>query len=265
MKILIPVLFIIASFSLTSCGDKLSKRLTSDLIYFKGDTSKISSATPQTYEPVIQQGDNLLILTSSLDLKTDQILNMPSTLGSSGGISATSGYLVGTDGNIQVPQIGTIKAAGLTKTQLQLLISEKLKSIVSDPVVNIRFLNYKINVLGEVMRPGQYVITNDKPTLIDAIGMSGDLSVFGRRDSVFIFRDFNGKREVGVVNLNSIETFNSPFFYLRQNDVVYIMPNKRKMANVDQTTQRNFTLTTTIMSTMAFLVNTLVTVISFRK
>jgi polysaccharide export outer membrane protein len=132
-------------------------------------------------------------------------------------------------------------------------------------VVNIRFLNYKINILGEVTKSGQYFINNDKPTLLDAIGMAGDLTSFGRRDSVIIYREFNGKRELGVVNLNSIEAFNSPYFYLRQNDVIYVMPNSRKMLNADQASQRNIGFATSIISTIAFLVTTIATVSNFGR
>lgn len=266
MKVLINCFFFALTLGLVSCGNKTSKKLTSDLIYFKGDAKQAATTPVPTYEPVIQEGDNLLIITNSLDRNTDQILNMPSTLGTSNmGGGATAGYLVGLDGYIQIPQIGNIKAAGLTKSQLQKLLLDKLKDIVKDPVVNIRILNYKINVLGEVSRPGQYPITNDKPTLIDAIGMAGDLTIFGRRDSVYIYREFNGKREIGVVNLNSIETFNSPFYYLRQNDVVYVMPNNRKMANMDMATQKNLTLTTSVVSTVALFATTIATIINFSK
>lgn len=256
------VLFLIIGF--TSCVDH-TKELTSKLIYFKGDFKKLDSGAVQVYEPIIQKGDNLLILTNSLDRNTDLILNMPSTLGNASIGGATSGYLVDLDGNIQIPQLGTVKAAGLSKSQLQVILLNKLKDYVKDPVVNIRFLNYKINVLGEVSRPGQYPITNDKPTLIDAIGMAGDLTIFGRRDSVWIYREFNGKREFGVVNLNSVETFNSPYFYLRQNDVVYVLPNNRKLANIDQTSQRNLAATTQILSTIALVTSTIATFINFTK
>ena len=130
----------------TSCTDKTSQKLTRQLIYFQGDAKKLDSGVVQSNEPIIQKGDNLSILVSSLDRNTDQILNMNSAAGSSAIGASTGGYLVDFDGNIQFPQLGTIKAAGLTKSQLQTMLLKKVEEYVKDPVINIRFLNYRVSV-----------------------------------------------------------------------------------------------------------------------
>jgi polysaccharide export outer membrane protein len=137
-------------------------------------------------------------------------------------------YLVDVNGNINFPVIGSIQLAGLTKSQAIKRIKEELSPYLKNAIVTIQFLNYKITVLGEVARPGQYSINNERVTVLDALGLAGDMTIFGKRENVLITRENNGKLEFVRLNLNSDEVFRSPYYFLQQNDVVYVEPNKVK-------------------------------------
>lgn len=137
-------------------------------------------------------------------------------------------YLVGIDGEINFPVIGKIKLAGLTKTEAMDLLTEKLDPYIKNPIVTVGIVNYKVTVMGEVLRPGQYPITNDRTTILDALGMAGDLTIYGKRNDVLIVRENNGKLEFERIDLNSDNLFKSPYYYLNQNDLIYVSPNKTK-------------------------------------
>ena len=140
------------------------------------------------------------------------------------------GYVVDNDGCITFPTFGKIHVAGMTRNELIDFLTNKLidEGQLTRPIVAVSFLNLKVNVMGEVLRPGSYAITSNKMTLLDALSMAGDLTIYGRRDKVLIIREEDGKRINAYVNLKSKSLFESPYFYLKQNDVVYVMPNKRR-------------------------------------
>lgn len=144
-----------------------------------------------------------------------------------------SGYLVNEDSTIQFPGIGTLKAAGLTKTQLkdritQILLQQKL---LLDPIVSVRNLNFKVTVLGEVTRPTVVNVPSEKINMLEALGFAGDLTLYANRKNVLLIREESGTRTFKVMNLNSNEIFSSPYFYLRPNDIIYVQPNKTKITN----------------------------------
>lgn len=146
-----------------------------------------------------------------------------------GSASANSiGYLVEADGKIQLPFLGRVQAQGLTRLELEDTLTSKLSAYTKNPVVNIRFLNYGYSVLGEVNHPGFFVMNNERTTILDAIAMANDLTIYGKRDDILVIREVNGKREFGRVNVLSKSIFKSPFFYLKTNDVVYVEPVKSK-------------------------------------
>lgn len=148
-----------------------------------------------------------------------------------------AGYLVDNGGNIEIPLLGALKAAGLTKSQLKEAILKQIsdRRILIDPIVDIRFLNYEITVLGEVAKPNVITVPNDKISLLKALSLSGDITAFGKRENVMIIRENEGKKVVTRVNLNSSTFLQSPYYYLQPNDVVYVETTSNRSASVDKT------------------------------
>ena len=144
-------------------------------------------------------------------------------------------YLVNNKGEIDFPVIGRLEVGGLTKNEAEDLIRERLKPYLKEsPIVTVRMCNYKISVLGEVARPGSFTIGNEKVNVLKALAMAGDMTIYGVRDNVKLIReDVNGKREIINLNLNNAEVVTSPYYYLKQNDIIYVTPNKTKAKNSD--------------------------------
>ena len=154
--------------------------------------------------------------------------------------------------------MGTLKVGGLTKSQAEQLIVKNLKPYIKEtPIVTVRMSNYKISVLGEVSRPGTFTITNEKVNLLEALAMAGDMTVWGVRDNVKLIReDANGRQEIHTLDLNKAETILSPYYWLHQNDVVYVTPNKAKARNSDigNSTSLWFSATSILVSLASLLV-----------
>ena len=144
-------------------------------------------------------------------------------------------YLVNNKGEIDFPVIGRLEVGGLTKNEAEDLIRERLKPYLKEsPIVTVRMANYKISMLGEVARPGSFTIGNEKVNVLEALAMAGDMTIYGVRDNVKLIReDVNGKREIINLNLNNAEVVTSPYYYLKQNDIIYVTPNKTKAKNSD--------------------------------
>jgi polysaccharide export outer membrane protein len=207
-------------------------------------------------ELIIQKNDLLSIQVYSNSTKpeiTDNLYNPPA-LNSSGANGAT-GYLVDADGNIKFPRIGVIHAEGLTKKQLSDLITSKITDL-ENPTVIIRFLNYRVTVIGEVGHQGTFVIPYEKLTIFEAIGLAGDIPVTGKKDNVRVLREINGNREIGTIDLTSKDVFESPYYTLQQNDVVLVDVKKAKVKQVDQAlvTQR-ITFALSLITSIALLYN----------
>ncbi|MEO5998461.1 MAG: polysaccharide biosynthesis/export family protein [Chitinophagaceae bacterium] len=219
-------------FLASSCID--SKKAT----YFNNLGNTVIDSSVADLEPVVQKSDLLAIYVSSANAEASSMFNNPnmpaSTSNTSNGtISQSIGYLVAQDGNIQFPVLGKIAAAGLTKKQLNDKIVSGLvdKKLLVDPIVNISFLNYRVTVLGEVGRPTVITVANEKISLLEALGLAGDLTIYAKRDNVLLIREEGGKKIIRRINLNTNEIFTSPYYYLKTNDVVYVEPNKSKVAN----------------------------------
>ena len=167
-------------------------------------------------------------------------------------------YLVDNEGRINFPVLGTLKVGGLTKSEAEQLIVNNLKPYIKEsPIVTVRMANYKISVLGEVARPGTFTISNEKVNLLEALAMAGDMTVWGLRDNVKLIReDANGKQEIHTLDLNKAETILSPYYWLQQNDVVYVTPNKAKARNSDigNSTSLWFSATSILVSLASLLV-----------
>lgn len=225
-------------FSLFFCGALISSCAdVKKSIYFSNqkDTTIVSkNDAPLTY---IQTNDLLSIAVSSLNPNASAIFNTPNnsyvSSSSASGINLQSpGYLVNTDGNIQFPVIGNIKVTGLTTTQLKDKITKSLldQKLLVDPVVVVRQLNFKVSVLGEVGHPTVINVPSEKISLLEALGLAGDVTIYGRKDNVTVIREDNGKKIIKKLNLNSNQLFYSQYYYLKSNDIVIVEANKAKVA-----------------------------------
>ena len=203
-----------------------------DLVYFQGKPTEF--AAHSSYNPTIKPDDLLSILVMANDEKSTVLFNLPQTVGNnlyggySQGAPTPPGYLVTSEGNIEFPVIGTIHLAGLTRTQAIDLIKEKLALYIVNPTISLRILNFRITVLGEVRTPGTFTIPNERITLLEALGVAGDLLITGERHNILVIRDEDGKRKEYRLDLTQESLFSSPVYYLQQNDVVYVEPNRAK-------------------------------------
>src|SRR5665647_1640744 len=231
--------FFTASLLFTSCMN------TRKVVYFNNvqDTSFYSGNMEK--QTPIQPNDILSITISSLNAEASQIFNPNNNSNNvrsttvTGSNTEAGGYLVNADGTIQLPVLGSIQASGLTKMQLKDKITNLIlsKKLLIDPLVEIRFLNYEVTVIGEVAKPTVITVPSEKISLLKAIGLAGDLTIYGKRENVLLIREENGKKKTRHINLNSSNFFNSPYYYLQPNDVVYVEPNKAKVASASRSQQ----------------------------
>jgi polysaccharide export outer membrane protein len=251
----------------SSCGN------TRHLTYMQGqfDTARLSEI--KVSEPVIRKGDLLSIIVYSDNPGATALYNQSlnsaggaatSNTNSGGGTGSTTGaissispsspgYLVDEMGNIPFQGLGFLHVEGLTKAQLKDLLDSRLKEYLKNPYYSIRFLNYRFTMLGEVNRPGIFSIPGEHISLLEALGLAGDMTFYGRRDNVLVIRENNGKREWARLDLTKPEIMASPYFYLQQNDVVIFEQNKKKVAASDQVTARNVTIGASVLSTLAII------------
>jgi len=175
-----------------------------------------------------------MIVVSSPDVEASLPFNLPVFSVSGFNNSAASAYqyqlyLIDNEGNIDFPTLGKIKVDGSTKFELVSQIKERLKKYINDPIVNIRIMNYKISVTGEVNKPGNFNIVSERITLLEALSMAGDLTIYGRRNNVIVIRELNGLKTINRIDLTKSDFISSDFYYLSQNDVVYVEPNKTRI------------------------------------
>lgn len=184
---------------------------------------------------IIQPQDQLSIIVTSRDPKMAVPFNMSvasyysgSEIGASGGSQRITGYVVDNLGDIQFPSLGPLHIAGLNRWELQDLIRDRLydEGLLKDAVVTVEFLNFKVSVLGEVNAPGTYSVTGDKITILQALALARDLTIYGQRNDVQVIREQNGKRQIFTLDLTDSRLFSSPAYYLQQNDVIYVTPSQ---------------------------------------
>jgi len=162
-----------------------------------------------------------------------------------------AGYLVDRDGFVHLPYVGDILVKGLTSVQVKNLITEKISVYFKDPVVNVRFTNFKITVLGEVRNPTTFLLPNENPTIFDALGLAGDITIYGRRDNVMLVRsDADGKKEIVRLNLDSSSAITSPYFYLKPNDVLIVEPTAERVASASAYRTRDIAVIGAALSLM---------------
>lgn len=239
-----------------------------DVAYFQ-DTKNLEKITsPSTFSPVFKSDDILSITVSAADMDTarpfnlSQGISLPSsnegTASSSSGSNQTPNYLIDAEGNIEFPVLGQLKVAGLTRIKLKNLLKTKLKTYINDPIISIRLQNFKITVLGEVNRPGTYSISNERLTVIEAIGLAGDLTIKGKRQNVTVVRESDTLKTYHKIDLTSKNIFNMPAYYLTQNDVVYVEPNKsqtRRSQTNDNTLSVVFSAISVVISALTLLIS----------
>ncbi|NSL85458.1 polysaccharide export protein [Chitinophaga sp. Mgbs1] len=239
-----------------------------NITYFKDlpDTLNNREVTQAAFKtPVIQSDDILQVSIQTLDPAATTLLNQQNTaswpvtgnssLQPAAASNGVAGYLVDKEGNIVLPLVGKVLVKGLSTDQVRDTIRAKAAEYYKDPVVNVRYANFKITVLGEVNRPSTYVMPNEKVTLLDALGVAGDLTIYGKRENVLLIRENNGRKEFARFNLNNSNLFTSPYFYLRQGDVVYVEPNKSKAASTDMAQVKRISIMASVLSLLIVVVS----------
>ena len=243
-------------FLLASCAT------TQEVAYFQDETLENYEPIDFNTDVVYKTNDKISIIVSSLDPEAARPFNLP-TISEGQSAIVTQGstklqtYLVDKYGNIEFPVLGQIKIGGLGRTEATELLKTRLKEYLKDPIINIRLINFTITVLGEVRNPGTFVLEDEKISLSEALGYAGDLTIHGRRDNVLLIRDNNGKKQYSKFDLTSISVLNNQSYYLAQDDVVYISPNKAKVrsSSYNQNTAVVISALAVIVSLTAIIVN----------
>jgi polysaccharide biosynthesis/export protein len=213
---------------LNSCATK------KEVVYFyEGKNALDGQENILDYEPKIEKNDVLRINVSSSSINQELVAPFQlrtggqQSQGGSGQNSSLSGYLVSPEGMINFPVLGEIQVEGLTRTEIQKKLENEIEAYVKDPVVDVRIVNFRVTVLGEVRGPGRVEITDGRVTMPELIAMVGDISYNGKRENVTIIREVNGVKEIGTIDMTRTDLFNSPYYYLKQNDIVYVEPTYR--------------------------------------
>lgn len=264
------VAFVILSVTIFSCSSQKKIKYFQDI----PDSGKLKTITSAQYvEPTIQVNDVINVTIQTIDPLSTTMINsanitsggsssMPSTSGGASGLlasiaggassnpqQANSGYLVNAGGNIEIPIIGTVKAAGLTTAALRDTVYNRSLKYYIKPTVTVNFVNFKVNVTGEVLKPGQYVMPYEKVTIFDALALAGDLTIFGKRENVLLVRtNEDGTKTPYRINLKKSDIMSEPYFYLRQNDFIYVEPRKAKSDATDASQAKYFALAGSILS-----------------
>ncbi len=255
---------------LASCNPKTYQNIN----YFQDIQSDTTMRMAVNKGIVIQPQDQLSIVVSHRDPELAATFNLPLVTYLTGSELASGrtttnrlvGYVVNSSGDITFPVLGEIHVAGLTRWELQELIRDELNSnnLLKDAIVSVEFMNFKVSVVGEVSRPGTFSVAGDKITLLGALSMAGDLTIYGRRDNVQVVREKNGQRIVYVVDLRSSDLFNSPAFYLQQNDMVYVEPNNVRagQSTINENYFRSARFWMSLGSTMMSAASLIVTIVT---
>lgn len=230
-KILHAVVAAVLIAALASCNPQTYRKIN-----YLQDVRQDTTMTMKVNQGIIiQPQDQLSIIVTSRDPKMAVPFNLSvasyyagTEMGSSGGSQRITGYVVDNNGNLDFPSLGTLHVSGLNRWELQELIKGRLaeEGLLKDAIVTVEFLNFKVSVLGEVTAPGTYSVTGDKITILQALALARDLTIYGQREDVQVIREQNGRRQIYKMDLTRSDIFNSPAYYLQQNDVVYVTPSK---------------------------------------
>lgn len=244
-----------SSFLLFSCGSR------QEVVYFQNIDTIGSSRSINNYNPTIRPDDLMTIVVSALDQDLVRPFNLTtvSYTSETGDVSraAQQTYLVGSNGSIDFPVLGTLKLAGLNRIQATIMIKDLLTEYIKDPIVNIRITNFKVTVIGEVNRPGSYTIPSERITILEALGLAGDLTLQAKRNNVLVVRELDGKKSYNRVDLTSEQVFNSPMYYLTQNDIIYVEPNNSRVRSsaVGPNTNATLSVISTLVTVAALIIS----------
>lgn len=227
-KLLLPIMVVTMILMMVGCGS--SKQVA----YWQNIDSISLAASKGLFDAKIMPKDELTILVQTTDPLTSEPFNLRST-GQTSSKNQITGYLVDNDGMINFPIVGKIHVAGLTKTECEDLIKSKIQPYLArteNPLVSVRTSSYRITVIGEVNKPGVIPVATEKISLVEALAEAGDMTVYGKRDNVLLVReDKSGEKHKVRLNMNDANIINSPYYYLQQNDIVYVEPHKVKARN----------------------------------
>lgn len=234
-----------------------------EVVYFQNIESLSKVEKPVSFEIKIQPDDLLLIVVTAENPESA----MPFNIGTAGvpnskklfptqSQESVLSYLVDSEGKIDFPILGTLKVGGLSRTEVIKLFKEKISLYIKNPIINIRITNFKISVQGEVNAPNTFSIESERVTLLDAISLAKDLTIYGRRDNVLIIREINGIKTYNRVDLTKADFMSSPFYYLTQNDLIYVEPNQNKIngAAVGANTNVLISITSLLITVVSFIV-----------
>lgn len=254
------------SIMFSSCGS------TRPYVYMQGSFDTAALSKVKITDPIIQKGDLISIIVYSDNPEVTKIFNQQvitaalansSSSASSAGEASQSvtgvtpsapGYMVDENGNIEFQGLGLLHIEGLTKGGLRNLLDSKLKdTLLKNPYYNIRFMNNRFTILGEINKPGIFAIPSDHINILEALSLAGDMTFYARRENVLVIREQNGKREFARLDVTKPGVMASPYFYLQQNDIVYVEQNKKKATANDQITSRNISIALAIASTFAII------------
>jgi polysaccharide export outer membrane protein len=239
----IYISMVVLACQLCSCSRK-------QVAYFQGNFDTTRYTNLQMKEPVIQKNDILSILVFS----DDPVAVIPYNQATTNIINTPIGYLVDDQGDIMMQGIGRMHVEGLTKIGVGKLLDDSLQNkALKNPHYNIRFVNFKITVQGEVNRSGEFSIPSERVTILEALALAGDATIYGKRDDILIIREQDGKRNMARVNTIDPSIFNSPYYYLKQNDMVIVEPVKRKPTADRQETIQNIGLAASLISIAAVI------------
>lgn len=257
------------------CGFISACSTPKDVVYFQGiDTlaPEQLSKMSQTYSTKLTYDDLLSITVTAWDPAAVTPFNPPTFAYSIEGeqpVFASQSmytYLIDKEGYINFPVLGKIKAAGLTKQELATKMEDMISKYVEKPLVNIQLLNFKVTLMGELNRPGSYSVKNDRVTILDVIGMAGDLPLTANRKNILVIRESNGQKEIHRLDITDPAIFESPCFYLKQNDVVYVEPIKIKQrARTNSDRQFTMSLLSTLISSVSIISSMVITIVNLNR
>ena len=238
------VFILLVSLFLTSCTTK------KEIIYFQNAKNFETIVDTETFKAKLKIGDIISVYVSTIDPTVTRPYNLVLQSGNSGQLID---YLIDVEGNIDYPVLGKVKLVGLTVEEAKELFKKKFSEgqLLKDPVIMIRVLNFRVTIAGEVASPGVYSVSGERISILEALGMAGDLTIKGRRDNVLVVRDFNGTKTYTRVDLTNKEVFNSPVYYLTQNDYIYVEPNNSSISSASGDSR-----VSTIISITSFILTT---------
>jgi polysaccharide export outer membrane protein len=253
------ILLLFLVFLLFSCASR------KDLVYYQDIDTLTQKEKSNSYEIKIQPDDLLMIIVSAEDPEIAIPFNLntvsiPSSTNSALGTGQQTNqlYLVDANGYIEFPVLGKLKVSGLTRSEVLQLLNGKIASYIKKPIINLRIMNFKVSVQGEVTVPGTYTVPSERITLIEALSMAKDLTIYGKRNNILIIREIDGVKSYNRIDITKADFINSPFYYLAQNDVVYVEPNKNKIngAAVGPNTGVLISITSLVITLITLIITT---------